>query len=159
MTKVLAMLLAVALRADVVIAQSDCLPINTDKGMVELRGRVSMSQLAKDEVFSRALVWGITKTVGDKEIIKDRESGVLKLPMRMNYKYKDTFKVVGYSITILADNGYFEYTVNGFTMNEKPMELYMSTKAGDPVYREAFEDVCSKLSVVLYEMKHLAPKE
>ena len=139
--------------------QNSCLPINSDKGQVEFRGRVAMGELSMNEVYSKILVWGITKAEGGKEVIKDREAGILKFQVQINYKYKDTFKAAYYSISLLANDGYFEYTINGFLMNEKPMETYLAGKSDDQVYTTAFIDICNKVTVNLNELKHLKPEE
>jgi hypothetical protein len=140
-------------------AQADCFPINGERGQIEHRGRVAMGELSMNDVYSRILVWGITKAAGGKEVLKDRDAGVLKFQVQVNYKYKDIYKMAYYSISLLANEGYFEYTINGFMMNEKPLETYMAAKADDQVYRVAFNDICDKLKVSINELKHLKPEE
>lgn len=139
--------------------QTDCLPINSDKGQVEFRGRITMGELPMNDVYSRILSWGITKAVSGKEVLKDREAGVLKFQVQVNYRYKETFKAAYYSISLLASDGYFEYTINGFMMNEKPMETYLTGKSDDIVYTTAFNDICQKVTVNLNDLKHLKPEE
>jgi hypothetical protein len=139
--------------------QTACLPINSDKGQVEFKGRVTMGELPMNDVYSRILSWGITKAVSGKEVLKDREAGILKFQVQVNYRYKETFRAAYYSISLMASDGYFEYTVNGFMMNEKPMETYLTGKSDDIVYITAFNDICEKLTVNINDLKHLKPEE
>lgn len=140
-------------------AQSDCFPINAQTNQAEYRGRVNMSSLDQGQVFNKILIWGVTKALSDREILKDREAGILKFQVQVNYKYKDTFKPAYYSISLLANDGHFEYTVNAFNMNNRPMEVYLTDKSNDQVYRAAFADICEKVKSTINELKYLKPEE
>lgn len=134
-------------------AQSDCFPINSMSGQAEIKGRVRLEGKTKDEIFTKCLVWGISKSSSQENVIKDREAGIYKMYLQINYDYKDGFRTMFYAITLQASDGYFEYTLNDFTMNKKPMEEYLKLKAGDQVYSSAFADICKKMNYTLNGLK------
>ena len=60
-----------------------------------------------------------------------------------------------YAITMQVNNGYFDYTVNDFIMNKKPMEEFLRLKENDEYYNIAFNDICKKLNYTLENLNGL----
>lgn len=157
--KLLIILLSILLFSEITFGQAGCLPMNKDKGQIEYRGRIKMNDITKDEVYNKVLRWGVTKALSDREILKDREAGILKFQVKVNYKYKDILKPAYFSVALVANNGFFEYTIDAFLMNNKAMEIYVAGKAHDPVYNAAFADICKKVQNSIYELRYLKPDE
>ena len=91
----------------------------------------------------------------DATYISDRELGIVKGAIRINYVYKKGFRVILYNIILQAKDGEFSYTLNNFLMNKKPMEQYLVQKDGDKYYKQSFEDICVKLESVVKELKEI----
>jgi hypothetical protein len=137
------------------VGQTSCFPIDPNSNQVVLKGKIITEDFTKDEVFSQIVAWGVTKASGEREVLKDRESGVFKFHNQVNYRYKDGIRGMYYSISIKVNEGSFDYTVNGFTMNNKPMEEYLIGKTSDAVYTQVFEEICLKVTECLNEMKRI----
>lgn len=139
------------------LGQSDCFPINDNTGLIEIKGEVVAEGNTRDEILNKLVVWGASKHTSPvgQDIFKDEDSGVFKISLAINYNYKDGFRTMYYDITVIAKDRYFEYTVNNFIMNEKPMKLYLFEKAEDEVYQQSFGDICKKMNRTLNSLKAL----
>jgi len=137
--------------------QSDCFPINDYTGLIEIKGKVVAEDNTRDEILNKLVVWGVSKHTSPvgQDIFKDEDSGVFKIHLAINYNYKDGFRTMYYAITMIAKDGYFEYTVNDFIMNEKPMKEYLFEKAEDKVYQQSFGNICKKMNYTLNSLKAL----
>jgi len=153
MNKLANILITLMFLSATVNAQSDCFPINSLSGQAEIRGRVRLEGKTKDEIFTKCLVWGTSKASSQENVIKDREAGIYKMYLQINYDYKGGFRTMFYAITLQANEGYFEYTLNDYTMNKKPMEEFLRLKASDQVYNSAFADICTKMNYTLNGLK------
>ncbi len=138
------------------VVLSQCFPINKSTGQIEIKNKVLIEGKSKDEIFNKIVVWATSKASNESQNgnVKDREAGIYKIILNINYEYKGGLRSVLYSITLQVENGYFDYVVNGFTMNKKPMEVYLREKEDDN-YRVAFDDICKKMNYTLDELKQL----
>ncbi len=141
------------------IAQNNCFPLSNSTGQVEISGKVMREGETKNELYTKYFTWGTGKATmgtaskGGTQALSDREAGIFKFYTTINYQYKEGSRPVYFAITLQIKERYFVYTVNEFSMNRKPMLLYLQTKQGDMYYKTAFEDICQKLNALLTEMK------
>lgn len=148
-----------------IYAQSGCFPINPASGQIEIKGKVVIEGVSKTDIFNKCVAWGTSKesnqyseyhanSTAESKTVKDKDAGIYKLYLQINYSYKEAgFRTILYAITIQASDGYFEYTVNDFIMNKKPMEVFLKTKIADPVYKASFDDICKKLNYTIDGLK------
>jgi hypothetical protein len=153
--KVISSILLLTFFVKSISAQSDCFPINPNIGQIEIKGKVTVDGKSKDEVFSKMVAWGASKSTNqtEQQIVKDKDAGIYKIYIPVNYTYKEGFRTITYAITMNANDGFFEYTINGFVMNKKPMEEFLRLKNGDRYYDAAFQDICKKMNYTLDGMK------
>ena len=116
-------------------------------------GTVKLQSLSKNDVFNKIASWGSIKIPGtEAAYISDRELGIIKGVMRINYTYKKGFRFILYNIILQAKDGEFNFTLNNFLMNKKPMEQYLIQKEGDMYYKQSFEDICLKIESIVKEL-------
>ena len=132
-------------------AQDDCFPIDTNNIQIELNGKIYVEGKTKDEILNGIIVWGSSKHTSQagSQVIQDRVAGVFKINLAINYNYKESFRTMTYALTMITYDGYFEYIVNDFIMNNKPMEKYLIEKDEDQYYQIAFSDICKKMKYTL----------
>ena len=138
---------------------SQCFPINKSSGQIEIKGKVIMEGKSKEDIFNKVVVWATSKAStenqnSNEQYVKDKDAGIYKVNLKINYEYKGSLRSILYSITIQVGNGYFEYIANDFIMNKKSMEIYLRDKE-DAIYKIAFDDICKKMNYTLDELKQL----
>lgn len=138
-------------------AQNDCFPMNSYIGHIEIKDKVLIEGKTKNEILNKLIAWGTSKHTSQvgREMVKDKDACVYKIYVAINYTYKGGFRTMFYAITMISSDGYFEYTVNDFIMNKKPMEEYLIEKAGDEYYDASFGDICKKMNYTLNSLKEL----
>lgn len=132
----------------------NCFPLKPNTQQIEIKGLVNLAEQSKNEIFTKLMTWGLTKSTNQAElpVINDRESGVLKIYIPINYKFKDGMRTMYYAITTIANNDQFEYVVHDFRMNNRAMEVYLNDKKGDRYYNIAFEDICTQLNATIQDL-------
>ena len=135
-----------------------------NSGQITIKEKVLVPGKTKADLFDLAAVWvaiNMTeaqesgqKILNDTRLtVSNKDLGILKGTFRINYSYKEGFRYLLYDITIRVGEGYYEYTINGFSMNKKPMEEFLRTKYGDEFYAISFADICKKLKSAIVDMK------
>ena len=123
---------------------------------VNVVGTIKMEGLSKNDVFNKIASWASIKIPAtEAAYISDRELGIIKGVMRINYVYKKGFRYTLYNIILQAKDGEFNYTLNNFLMNKRTMEQYLIQKKGDKYYKQSFEDICLKIEVVVKELTEI----
>jgi len=136
-----------------------------NSGQIVIKEKILLPGKLRSEIFDKVSSWFITNIstqpikVGrnrdlDRIMTSNKELGLVKGTMQINYLYKNGYRFILFDITITAGDGFYEYTVNGFNMNKKPMEVYLRTKENDKFYDIAFSDICKKLTSIFQEMKN-----
>lgn len=145
---------------------SQCFKTNPGSGQVERIRKVLVDGKTKDEIFNKLVVWGTLNQSSQYEekhndintgqqTIKDKEIGIYKTYLQLNYRYKEGFRTIKYAVTMQVYDGYFQYTFNDFIMNKKPMSEFIRLKQGDEFYNAAFTDICSKLIYTWGELEKM----
>ncbi len=140
-------------------------PVDEKSGKVIIKGKNNASAMTKAKIFDKASIWIMTnistqpiknKRNKDTEntMTSNKELGFVKGTLQIDYKYKEGYRYLLFDITIIASDGYYDYTINGFNMNRKPMEEYLRLKEKDEVYDMAFEDICNKLKSIILDMEN-----
>jgi len=134
-----------------------CFPIKPNTELIEITGTVTMNNLPKEEVFNKLVEWGLSKSTNRPEqpVIIDRESGVFKIYIPVNYRFKDEMRSIYYGITTIVRDGHFDYVIQDFRMNNRAMEVYLNDKKGDRYYNIAFEDICTQLNNTIQNLESL----
>lgn len=136
-------------------AQDDCFKLDNNSKRIELKGKIDVAGKTKNEILNTIIVWGSSKhsSQAGTQVIKDREAGVFKINLAINYNYKESFRTMTYALTMIAHDGFFEYIVNDLLINDKQLEEYLIEKVADPTYQSAFSDICKKIKYTLNELK------
>jgi len=136
-----------------------------ETGIIIIKEKVEVEGKSKAEIFEMASTWGLTnistqytKPKRNKNlnqiITSNKDIGLFKGTYQINYKYKNGFRYILFDLTIKAEDNYYQYTINSFNMNRKPMEEYLRLKSKDKVYNIAFDDICKKLELLIEDMKN-----
>ena len=147
-------------------SQHSCFPVNQGTGQIEIVGRVLLEGKTKDEIFNKCVTWGTPRmsnlysekhefSSAQGRTIMEKDAGIYKVYFQINYSYKKGYRSILYAMTIQTGDGYFDYTINDFIMNDKPMLVYLNYKAGDKYYNIAFEDICQKLYFTIGELRSI----
>jgi hypothetical protein len=136
-----------------------------NSGQIVIKEKIFVPGKTKSDIYDKASAWFITnisvqpiKAERNRDIDRimssNKDLGLIKGTIQINYLYKNGYRYILFDITIAANDGFYEYTINGFNMNRKPIEVYLRTKENDKYYAIAFEDICKKLTATISGMKN-----
>lgn len=158
MGKNMALLMMLTLSVTATFGQVTCKMLDgrSVNNPLNVVGTVKLQSLSKNDVFNKIASWGSIKIPAtEAAYISDRELGIIKGVMRINYTYKKGFRFILYNIILQAKDGEFDFTLNNFLMNKKPMEQYLIEKKDDRYYNQSFEDICLKIEGIVKELTEI----